>query len=553
MFRKKTLITGLAILLAVTIGGCNKASPEATSPDSNDNSPVTFKYFTFGGGKKDILASDTTIGKKLQEQTGVDWKMEYLVGDSATKAGVMIASGDYPDIIDSSGEMAKLMDAGAFIPLDELIEKYGPNIKRVYGPDMDKFRQEDGQIYFFPYTANIGYVSEPNFQTGFYIQRAVLKEFNYPKIKTLDEYFDLIEQYKQKYPQIDGKETIGFATLAGEPSSFFTLQNPAMHLAGYPNDGSVMVDMESHEAKLVAGSDYQKQWIQKLSEVNAQGMFDPESFTMNRDQYLAKLTSGRVLGYFSYSWQVGDATSNLKKAGNDDKRYVALPIVFDNNVKDQYIDPPGFVNNYGIGISVNAEDPVRIIKYFDNLLKEENQILVQWGIQDETYSVNDEGRFYFENDEQRRYHEDPELSQKFGFDYFNYSWPRYGNNSLLEDGNAYGPGNQPEVATFSYTDGDKLLLEKYGVETFAELFSTPDERPWSPAWSIALEQGSPEQIFITKADDLQKKYLPKMIMESPTSFENTWNEYMGQMNQLTKKTYEDTITQAVKDRVAGKW
>ncbi|WP_338539782.1 ABC transporter substrate-binding protein [Paenibacillus tundrae] len=553
MFRKKTLITGLAILLAVNIAGCNKASPEATSPDSNDNSPVTFKYFTFGGGKKDILASDTTIGKKLQEQTGVDWKMEYLVGDSATKAGVMIASGDYPDIIDSSGEMAKLMDAGAFIPLDDLIEKYGPNIKRVYGPDMDKFRQEDGQIYFFPYTANIGYVSEPNFQTGFYIQRAVLKEFNYPKIKTLDEYFDLIEQYKQKYPQIDGKETIGFATLAGEPSSFFTLQNPAMHLAGYPNDGSVMVDMESHEAKLVAGSDYQKQWIQKLSEVNAQGMFDPESFTMNRDQYLAKLTSGRVLGYFSYSWQVGDATSNLKKAGNDDKRYVALPIVFDNNVKDQYIDPPGFVNNYGIGITVNAEDPVRIIKYFDNLLKEENQILVQWGIQDETYSVNDEGRFYFENDEQRRYHEDPELSQKFGFDYFNYSWPRYGNNSLLEDGNAYGPGNQPEVATFSYTDGDKLLLEKYGVETFAELFSTPDERPWSPAWSIALEQGSPEQIFITKADDLQKKYLPKMIMESPTSFENTWNEYMGQMNQLNKKTYEDTITQAVKDRVAGKW
>ncbi|MFC9709004.1 ABC transporter substrate-binding protein [Paenibacillus sp. NPDC056933] len=553
MFRKKALVTGLAILLAATLAGCNKANPEAASPDSNDNTPVTFKYFTFGAGKKDVLASSTTIGQKLQEQTGVDWKMEYLVGDSATKAGVMIASGDYPDIIDSSGEMAKLMDAGAFIPLDELIEEYGPNIKRVYGPYMDKFRQEDGNIYYFPYTANIDYISEPNFQTGFYIQRAVLKEFNYPKIKTLDEYFDLIEQYKQKYPQIDGRETIGFATLAGEPSSFFTLQNPAMHLAGYPNDGSVMVDMQSHEAKLVAGSDYQKQWMQKLNEVNAQGMLDPESFTMNRDQYLAKLTSGRVLGYFSYSWQVGDATNNLKKAGIDDKRYVALPIVFDNDVKDQYIDPPGFVNNYGIGITVNAKDPVRIIKYFDNLLKEENQILVQWGIKDQTYSVNDQGRYYYKDDNQRKYHEDPELSQKFGFDYFNYSWPRYGNNSLLEDGNAYGAGNQPEVATFSYTDGDKLLLEKYGVETFAELFSTPDERPWSPAWSIALEQGSPEQMFITKADDLQKKYLPKMIMDSPSVFENTWNEYMSQLNQLDKKTYEDTITQAVKDRVAGKW
>ncbi|WP_044481845.1 ABC transporter substrate-binding protein [Paenibacillus antibioticophila] len=557
MFGRKVLIGGMAVLLMAALAGCSRggssSSSEGSPPDGDNNSPVTYTYFTFGAPKKDVLASETTIGKELFEQTGVDWKMEYLVGDAPTKAGVMIASGDYPDIIDSSGEMAKLMDAGAFIPLDDLIEKYGPNIKRVYGPYMDKFRQDDGKIYFFPYGANIGYISEPNFQTGFYIQRSVLKEFNYPKITTLDEYFDLIKQYKDKYPQVDGKETIGFATLAGEPNSFFTLQNPAMHLAGYPNDGSVMVDMETHDAKLVAGSDHQKQWIQKLNEVNAQGMLDPESFTMNRDQYLAKLTSGRVLGYFSYSWQVGDATNNLKKAGIDDKRYVAMPIVFDKSIKDQYIDPPGFVNNYGVGITVKAKDPVRIIKYFDNLLKEENQILVQWGIKDEAYSVDENGRFYFKDDEQRKIHEDPELSRKYGFDYFNYSWPRYGNNSVLADGNAYGPGNQPEVATFTYTDGDKKLLEEYGVKTFAELFSTPDERPWSPAWSIALQQGSPEQLFITKADDLQKKYLPKLILDPPSSFDNTWNEYMGEFNKLDKKTYEDTITKAVKDRVAGKW
>ncbi|WP_019636948.1 extracellular solute-binding protein [Paenibacillus fonticola] len=561
MFGKKVLALGLVaiIMAAVALSGCSNNNKENTSSspvESTDatNDPVTFNYFSFGAPKKAILASETDIGKELQQQTNVDWRMEYLVGDGDTKVGVMIASGDYPDIIDSSGQMAKLMDAGAFIELDDLIEQYGPNIKRVYGPYLDKFRQKDGKIYFFPYTANIGYLSEPNFQTGFYIQRSVLEEFNYPEITTLDEYFDIIKQYKDRYPQVDGKDTIGFATLAGEPSSFFTLQNPAMHLAGYPNDGSVMVDMETHEAKLVAGSDYQKQWIKKLSEVNAQGLFDPESFTMNRDQYLAKLTSGRVLGYFSYSWQVGEATDNLKKAGIDEKRYVAMPIVFDKSIKDQYIDPPGFVNNYGVGISVKAKDPVRIIKYFDNLLKEENQILVQWGIKDKTYSVDENGRFYYQNDEQRRYHEEVELSHSFGFAYFNYSWPRYGNNSVLADGNAYGPGNQPEVATFGYTDGDKKLLEAYGVKTFSELYSNPDERPWSPAWSISLEQGSPEQIFITRSDDLQKKYLPKMILESPNTFESTWNEYFGKLNSLdNKQTYEDIITQAVKDRVAGEW
>lgn len=544
-------------MTAFIVTGCSGGDSNVSTSNGSevdDNSPVTFSYYAFTGGRKDIMASDTPIGKELQKQTGVDWKMEFLVGDLGTKVGVMIASGDYPDVINTGGgEMAKFLDAGVYIPLDDLIEKYGPNIKRVYGPYFDKFRQKDGKIYFFPFGPNIGYLPDPNTQTGFYIQRSVIKEFDYPKITTLDEYFDLIKKYKEKHPTVDGSETIGFATLAAVPNSFYTLQNPAMHLAGYPNDGSVMIDMETHEAKLVAGTDYQKRWIKKLNEMYAEGLVDPESFTMDKDQYLAKLTSGRVLGYFNYGYQVGDATNNLKKAGIDDKRYVAMPIVFDKGITDQYIDPPGFVNNYGVGISVKAKDPVRIIKYFDNLLKEENQILVQWGIEGETYSVDENGRYYYENDEQRQMHEDPEKSREFGFTYFNYDWPRYGGNSVLADGNAYSPSMQPEVATFSYTEGDKELLAKYGHESFSDFFSPPIERPWFPAWSIILEQGRPEQVSITKADDIQRKYLPKMVLESPDQFEPTWNEYMAEMNKLDLKAYEAFITEGVQNRVAGKW
>ncbi|WP_339187320.1 ABC transporter substrate-binding protein [Paenibacillus sp. FSL R5-0490] len=558
MLKPKFRTAGLAVLLTALLAGCSQNSsssaPSATGDD--ENSPVTFSYYMFSPGKKDVLASETTIGKVLQEQTGVDWKMEYLVGDSATKAGVMIASGDYPDVISSSGEMSKLLDAGAYIPLDDLIEEYGPNIKRVYGPYFDKMKNaEDGKIYALPYTANQGeYSGSPNVGGGaFWIQRSVLKEFDYPKITTLDEYFDLIQDYKEKHPTVDGADTIGFVSLAGVANNFFTLQNPAMHLAGYPNDGSVMVDMTTHEAKVVAGTDAQKKWIQKLNEINAQGMLDPESFTMNKDQYLAKLTSGRVLGYFNYGWQIGDASKNLLSAGIDEKRYAPLPIVFDEGIKDQYVDPPGFVNNYATGISVNAKDPVRIIKYFDNLLKEENQVLVQWGIKDETYSVDEKGRFYYANEDQRKAHDDLELSRKFGFTYFGTDWPKYGGESTLTDGNAYSPGNQPEVAAASYTEGDKKFLEAYGIQTFSELFNKPEERPWFPAWSIALEQGSPEQIFTTKSDDLQRKYLPEMILGAPSNFDKLWDAYMAELNKLDKAGYEATITKVVKDRVAGKW
>ncbi|MGO4186033.1 ABC transporter substrate-binding protein, partial [Paenibacillus sp. TAF43_2] len=105
MRNKKWLQSSLAVLTAMTIllAGCssndaggNKAAEGTKSEVSTE--PVTYDYFAFGTNK-DVLASNTTIGKILQGQTGVDWKMEYVVGDASTKSGVMIAGGDYPDVI----------------------------------------------------------------------------------------------------------------------------------------------------------------------------------------------------------------------------------------------------------------------------------------------------------------------------------------------------------------------------------------------------------------------------------------------------------------------
>lgn len=564
MRNKRWLQTSLAVLTAAALllAGCSSNNGEGGKTNNKNNTdektgevskePVTFTYFGFGTNN-DVMASETTIGKILQEQTGVDWKMEYVVGDPSTKAGVMIAGGEYPDVISPVSELAKLLDAEALIPLNDLIEQYGPNIKRVYGPYMDKMKNEDGNIYILPFTANVGgYLTEPDAGSSIWIQRRVLKEFGYPEVKTLDQYFDLIGQYQAKYPTVDGKDTIGYAAFAGEPGQFYTITNAPMHLAGYPNDGNVMVDLETHEAKLYQGTDYEKKWLQKLNEMHVKGLFDPESFTANGDQFMAKLTSGRVLGFSGYIWQIGNAINNLKSAGNDDMRYVSLPIVFDENTTDAYMDPPSFVNNRGLGISVSADDPVRIIQYWDNLLTDENQKLVMWGEEGVTYSVNEEGRFVM-SEEQLKNRNDNDFKRKYGFAYFDYEWPRYGNNSVYEDGNAHMPFSQPEVADVNYTDGDRALLKAYDIDTFSGFFAKPVERPWYPAWSIEKAQGSPEDIFNQKAGDLQQKYYPKLVLASEGQFESIWAEYLKDFGKLDAAGFEAFMTAKVKDRVAGKW
>jgi putative aldouronate transport system substrate-binding protein len=525
------------------------ASSSEASAEAETTKPVekvTFTYFNGVAAAKDTNTNETTIGKILEDQTGVNFKLEHLVGDLNTKIGTMIASNAYPDVIIPDAAIDKIIDAGAFIPLNDLIEKHGPNIKRVYGPYFNQMKAADGNIYFLPFSNVVGeYIPDPNINQGaFWIQRRVLKEAGYPKITTLDGYVDLIRNFVANHKDED---LTGMVSLTHD-WRFFATTNVPNHLAGYPNDGEVMIDMTTHEAKSYSADENTKRWLQKLNEINAEGLFDKASFVDNYDQYLAKLTSHNVVGFFDYGWQFNNAQAALKDAAKvdpsqDDFVYFPLPVTFDGG-KDQYLDPPGFVKNRGMGITVSAKDPTRIIQYLDNLLTDENQVLQKWGIKGETFEVNESGRMYRTPEQIAKI--DEAFNEKFGFKYYSWNWPLYGNGSSLPDGNSAAPGLQPEVFQMSLTDADKLILDKYGAKTYADLFAAPDDRPWYPAWGIPKEQGSAQQIWETKKTEVTKKYFPKLVLAKPADFEKVWTEYTAAFGKLDTAAYEKWTTEEVK-------
>ena len=211
--------------------------------------------------------------------------MEFLVGDLQQKLGVMIAGGDYPDIMTGND---KLIAAGAFVPLEDLIDKYAPNLKKHYASVWNQAKDPaSGHLYVLPaYNVFSGQFNETTYEgPGFYLQKDVLKEMGYPTPKTLDEYFDIIAKYKAKHPDMIGFETLSFDWRN------FPLLNPPEHLAGHPNDGGVIV--ENGKAQIFADKDIAKTYYKKLNEINAQGLMDREALVQNYDQYLAKIASGR--------------------------------------------------------------------------------------------------------------------------------------------------------------------------------------------------------------------------------------------------------------------
>lgn len=164
------------------------------------------KHFTaFFSVTGKMLNTQNDIKEMIADKIGADCEENWLVGQSKEEAlNSYIASGEYPDFI--LGEKV-LLDADALIPIDEYWDDY-PNIRNYLSEEQwERFRQEDGHIYWIPqFCVSQGENVEVT-HTGeaFWIQTRVLKWAGYPKITTVDEYFDLIEAYVQANPVMPGR------------------------------------------------------------------------------------------------------------------------------------------------------------------------------------------------------------------------------------------------------------------------------------------------------------------------------------------------------------
>ncbi len=76
------------------------------------------------------------VAQALTEATGVRLKVDYPVAAQDMKGALMIAEQNFPDLIYAKGDAASLIDAGALLDLTDLIEEYGPNIKKMYGDSL---------------------------------------------------------------------------------------------------------------------------------------------------------------------------------------------------------------------------------------------------------------------------------------------------------------------------------------------------------------------------------------------------------------------------------
>lgn len=519
---------------------------ETGDPDDGteptDQEPLSIKVFFPAG---EIPSDDNPTVELLRERLGVTFETEFLVGDLDERIGIMTAGGDYPDIMPFN---QRVVDNGGAHILDEYIAA-NENLAAHYDRFLNRMKSPtDGHIYYMP-NYGVIYGDEiitEHWGTGVFIQKAVLAEYDYPLITTLDEYFDIIERYASDYPEIDGAETIGY-TILNDGWRNFGLVNPPQFLAGYPNNGNAIVDPETEVASDPSTTDIAKRYYEKLNEINAKGLFDREAAAMNYDQYIAKLSQGNVLGTMDQKWSMNSANTALVSAGKDERTYVSIPIVYDDSIQEHYRDQTVINLNNGYMVTTTDEEKIEpIMNFFNEITTEEWTKLFSWGIEGEAYEVDDSGKFY-RTPEQRTEQRNAAWSPNNKFQaFFDYA-PKL--EGTFSDGNVSGPGNDPDEYYDALSDFDKEFLDGYGFRTYAEFYALPGPNPvYYPTWQVNIPDGSPEALANTRATDVKVQLLPGVISASPDDFENVWANYVSEYENTNYDIVIDFINEQIQWR-----
>ena len=535
-----------AFLMTLTAAGLLSGCQQEASVSEDGVVELTF----YNADGQDDPWTDP-VAEVLTEKTGVRLKTEYPVAADDQTVALMIAAQDYPDMIYAKGDANSLIDAGALIDMTDLIEEYGPNIKKMYGDEFEKLRysEEDPSIYQLSSYA-VGGTFLENSGTA-QIQWAVLKENNYEIPDTLEKFEKMIKDYMAAHPTTeDGMPTIGISLTAADWHWMITLGNPSGYIAeGAPDNGQWLID-EDYNAMYKFRSDKVREYYRWLNRMYHEGVLDPEFATQTYEDYIAKIASGRVVALTDTDWDYSDGEKILIADGKLDKTYAGLPLAMDENTKAPSLMYQGLPTGQGVGITTSCKDPVAAIKFLDYLCSDEGQVLVNWGIEGVNYFIDEEGHRYRTQEEIDEANTNQDYSRITGVGFHSYPFPTYGIGEVDSTGSTYTTDSK-ETVIAEYNEEQKAACEAWGVELLVDVFPQTSEfevPEYSPVWACMKPVEFDE--IGNKLDEIAWSGLITCVISEESEFDAAYDNMLATLEGSGMSEAEAMLTDIVKDMVA---
>lgn len=539
--------------LLMGLYGCsaaeNTVSVDTQQQETTQESlePVTFTFYS-ADGLEDTWTDP--VAQMITEKTGVTLKMDYPADSNDNRIELMVATGEYPDFVFAKGSVSTLIRNDALIDMSDLIDEYGPNIKKLYGDEYENLRysSEDPSIYQLCSDK----VQEETLETSgtAQLQWAVLQENQYRVPYTLEEYTQMIRDYMEKYPMINGKPAIGISIVCSDWHWYTMLSNPSGYMNGSADNGQWIVDDEKQEVYYKHAADGQKEYYKWLNEMYNEGILDPEFATQTHEDFVLKVAEGRVLGLLDEEWDYTGAEISLRADGQEEHTYAGLPVTIDRSVKCPSLKQQNLAVGWGIGITKSCKDPVRAVRFLDWLCSDEAQILLNWGIEGVDYYYDENGKRCITEEDLEASRKDTNYSERTGVGFRVYPYPSYGNQSVDSTGNSYSKSSR-EMVKEGYDEMEKEALKAWNVDMLTDIFPQKEEfskDAYSPLWALTLPDGLEK--MLVALDNVSWKGLIECVVSPADDFDAKWDELQQNLKDAGLEKADREMTALLRDEIS---
>jgi len=332
----------------------------------------------------------------LEEQTNVHVNFQVVTPQEAQeKFGLMLASGDYPDILRGCngyypGGMEKAVDEGVAVELTDLIPKYMPNYQAIRTSDAalekDTKTDEGKLVAIWSVASNLTQPQGEPMWSGLSLRGDWLDELGMEVPTTIAEWDTVLRAFKENYgceaPLMlakDGTYTTGaFVTAYG------------IYPEWYQKDGQIQYGPMQDEYK---------EYLELMAGWYADGLIDPNFITNDGDilapgEYMGTGRGGAGGNIWNF------AADTYKQYGFTQEEDYYLASVPNPSMNKGELAGNAFVTAKGVAkeahlITTNCENVELALRWMDMFYEEDVMVATCYGKEGETYVVNEDGSYSY--------------------------------------------------------------------------------------------------------------------------------------------------------------
>ncbi|MGN1059189.1 MAG: extracellular solute-binding protein [Clostridia bacterium] len=317
------------------------------------------------------------VAQELTKRTGI--KVEYIhpsLTNTEEKFNLMVASGELADIIEYSWGYygpSKAIKDGIIVPLNDLIDAYAPNLKKILedNPNIAREAKTDAGEYF---TAGIIAIEDKlNTSGGLIIRQDWLDDLGLAMPETIPEWYEVLKAFKEKKgataPLSVDASAAGNGAFVG---AFQTTYN------FYLKDGKVVY------GPMEPGF---KEYLKTMNQWYNEGLFDNNFSTTDGQTRNANMLNG-VSGVI-YGGLGGSMGALINASQNPNFKLSGAP--YPTHAKGEkpmfgQTNPKFSVN---AAISTKCKSPELAMRFLDYGYSEEGSLFMNFGTEGVSYEMKD--------------------------------------------------------------------------------------------------------------------------------------------------------------------